>query len=673
MKRFVFIIGGCLLVLSGCVKDFDAETYNKQKNEAKIVANANRIFGDIDPVQDWNSITTGTISVTADAALNDIVKVQILTESPFLNDNARVLAEANAKQGQAVSLSYDAPNAYKQLIAACVNSKGHYRIQVFNIGDQSVNFQQGTTSRAMRASKSEAPTFTTLKLNAPHWSLNALRAQQGATCKISGTTYTVWSNSNWSDQMWDFADNQKFDGGWTLDSKSNMGHIYRTIDGFAPGEKENVEAILKSLFVKYASDEYSTGTSGKKNNARIIRKSPYVTQNNNCVYSDGINPITLIPIQSYNTEFKLDRIFYYFYKPSEVPAGMSEVDYIKSLPKFKAIQVERVQSSTDGGNGTLYRKQEFLLPYIKGTPQEGVNEASAIFPKGYKIGFLCQKNQNDDYNYGDNKHGCVYADGRLNVEVNHIKGHFFSAIDKTLGGNTKEGMQFDDPRMAMFTANEKTYICIEDGADCNFSDIVLEIGGGVDQLEEEPEVMTEAYTMCFEDRLETADYDLNDVVLRCRRIDNTTLELSLIATGANDNVYIHGATGWEWNDQEAHAIFGVITKEGENRFVNTENGSDPTDVKSSYVTINEGITIPQYLKNIYIENRTTGKEIRVSKQGEPPYAIIVPQDFQYPMEHTRITEAYAKFLEWAQNANKDKNWYVFEEADKIFPSLFKKE
>ena len=669
MKRFVFIIGGCLLVLSGCVKDFDAETYNKQKNEAKIVANANRIFGDIDPVQDWNSIATGTISVTVDATLNDIVKVQILTESPFLNDNAKVLAEADVKQGQTVSLSYDAPNAYKKLIAACVNSKGHYHIQVFNTGDQSVNFQQVSGSRAMRASKSDAPSFTTLKLNAPHWSLNALRAQQGATCKISGTTYTVWENSNWNDQMWDFADNQTFDGGWTLDSNQNIGHIYRNIDGFAPGEKENIEIILNSLFFKKANDNYST--FGKKNNARIIRKSPYVTQNNNCVYSDGINPITLIPIQSFNTEFKLDRIFYYFYKPSEVPAGMSEVDYIKSLPKFKAIQVERVQSSTDGGNGTLYRKQEFLLPYIKGTPQEGVNEASAIFPKGYKIGFLCQKNKEGDYNYGDNLHGCVYADGRLNVEVNHIKGHFLSAIDKTLGGNTKEGMQFDDPRMAMFTANNKTYICVEDGADCNFSDIVLEIGGGVDQLEEEPEVMTEAYTMCFEDRLETADYDLNDVVLRCSRVDNTTLELTLVATGANDNVYIHGAEGCEFNDQEVHAIFGIITTEKSNRFVNTEIGGTECAPVSSKVTVSEGVTIPQYLKNIYIENRSTGKEIRIPKQGEPPYAIIVPQDFEYPMEHTRITEAYGKFLEWARNANQDKDWYVFEDANQVFPSLFK--
>ena len=657
------------MVLSGCVKDFDAETYNKQKNEAKIVANANRIFGDIDPVQDWNSIATGTISVTVDATLNDIVKVQILTESPFLNDNAKVLAEADVKQGKTVSLSYDAPNAYKKLIAACVNSKGHYHIQVFNTGDQSVNFQQVSGSRAMRASKSDAPSFTTLKLNAPHWSLNALRAQQGATCKISGTTYTVWANSNWNDQMWDFADNQTFDGGWTLDSNQNIGHIYRNIDGFAPGEKENIEIILNSLFFKKANDNYST--FGKKNNARIIRKSPYVTQNNNCVYSDGINPITLIPIQSFNTEFKLDRIFYYFYKPSEVPAGMSEVDYIKSLPKFKAIQVERVQSSTDGGNGTLYRKQEFLLPYIKGTPQEGVNEASAIFPKGYKIGFLCQKNKEGDYNYGDNLHGCVYADGRLNVEVNHIKGHFLSAIDKTLGGNTKEGMQFDDPRMAMFTANNKTYICVEDGADCNFSDIVLEIGGGVDQLEEEPEVLTEAYTMCFEDRLETADYDLNDVVLRCSRVDNTTLELTLVATGANDNVYIHGAEGCEFNDQEVHAIFGIITTEKSNRFVNTEIGGTECAPVSSKVTVSEGVTIPQYLKNIYIENRSTGKEIRIPKQGEPPYAIIVPQDFEYPMEHTRITEAYGKFLEWARNANQDKDWYVFEDANQIFPSLFK--
>ena len=106
--------------------------------------------------------------------------------------------------------------------------------------------------------------------------------------------------------------------------------------------------------------------------------------------------------------------------------------------------------------------------------------------------------------------------------------------------------------------------------------------------------------------------------------------------------------------------------------VNTEVNGAKREVQARYVTVPEGVTIPQYLKNIFIENKTTQKIIRVPEQGEPPYAIIVPQDFQYPMEHTSITKAYGDFLEWAQNANQSKDWYVFDDADQILPSLFKK-
>lgn len=329
-----------LLVLTGCVKDFDAESYARQKEEAQINENAKLIFGDIDPAQNWNSISNGTVTVQTDAALSNIVKVQILTESPFLNDNAKVLAEADAQQGQTVTLNYQAPNAYEKLVAACVDNKGHYYIQVFNIGDQAVSFQQASGSRSMRAASSEVPSFTSLKLRAPRWSFNALRTQQGASCTIGGNTYTEWANSNWNDQIWEVA--------------------------------------------------------------------------------DGTNPVTLIPIRGYNTEFKYDNIFYYYYKESEIPSGMSEVDFIKSLSKFKAIQVERVQTTPESTAGTIYRRQEFLLTYYKGAPVEGVNEASAIFPKGYKIGFLCMKHALNNYNYNVNNHGCVYGDGRLNYDISRI-------------------------------------------------------------------------------------------------------------------------------------------------------------------------------------------------------------------------------------------------------------
>jgi hypothetical protein len=349
---------------------------------------------------------------------------------------------------------------------------------------------------------------------------------------------------------------------------------------------------------------------------------------------------------------------------------MSEEDYIKQLPKFKAIQVERVQTTQEKNAGAFYRRQEFLLPFFKNAPQEGNNEASAIFPAGYKIGFLNQKYSGDSYTATNS--GCVYGNGLLNYEVNHF-GQFLSAMDKSKGGKIDGGMDFTDPRIAMFTANNKTYMCFEEGSDCNFSDLVIEICGGFDEQNETPEPEAEAYTMCFEDRPNQADYDLNDVVIRCIRKSKTQLLLSLVACGGNDDVMIQGAEGWNHNGKEVHAIFNAsgAGKDG-NRFINTMSGGTRLEAVSALVTVPEGVTIPQYLKKIYIENKTMGKTIKIAQKGEPPFAVIVPLDFSYPMERQCITQAYKNFVQWAQNVNASEDWYLFEESDKVFPSLFKK-
>ena len=67
-----------LLTFSSCTQDF---SYDPKK---EIYENAQNIFGLIDSNQDWNNITSGTIAVTANADMENITKVQILTESPFL-------------------------------------------------------------------------------------------------------------------------------------------------------------------------------------------------------------------------------------------------------------------------------------------------------------------------------------------------------------------------------------------------------------------------------------------------------------------------------------------------------------------------------------------------------------------------------------------------------------
>ena len=670
-KVFVMIVAIGASTLFGCSKYGDEfDEYMLEQETQGTIENATKIFGNIDPNQDWNSINSGSITITANASLDDIVKVQVLTESPFFNSNSKVLSEAEASNGDVVTLKYDAPNCYSQLVAACVNRKGVYHIQVFDVNDTQVKFSTANAARMTRASGSEAPTFTSIVLNAPRKSFNALRAEQGASCTINGNTYTEWANSGWENElMWEPADGQTFDNGWKMDTEKNKGHIYRDINGFADGEEANVKAILNEFLVKKANDKYSV--NGKKNNIRLIRNSQFFTLNKNYVTTNGKDPLTLIPIQAWTLDFKKNYVYYYYYKDSDIPAGMDEVAYIKTLPKYKAIQIERVATSDESNNGVLFRRQEFLLPYYKENPKEGVVEASAIFPAGYKVGFLNMKRFSDDYKANNN--GCTYGDGRLNFAVNHIKGHFNSAIDKTLGGSTLEGLQWEDPRIALFTANDKTYMCFEDGSDCNFCDMVIEIGGGIaEKLEETPEPEAEAYTMCFEDRPQTADYDLNDVVLRCIRHSPTELQLTLVATGADDDVYIRGAKGWQYNDQEVHAIFHA-TEPGKSghRFVNTEKGSQKVDVMSGFVTVQEGLTIPEYLKDVYIENKTTGRTVKLSQKGEYPFAIIVPQEFDYPMEHTTITRVYKEFLTWAQNVNESKDWYIYAEANQFFPSLFK--
>ncbi len=345
---------------------------------------------------------------------------------------------------------------------------------------------------------------------------------------------------------------------------------------------------------------------------------------------------------------------------------MDEVEYIKQLPKYMAIQVERIQTSVEEKAGTYFRRQEFLLPFYKNDPVQGDNEATAIFPKGYKVGFLNLKTVNvGTYDISKDIYGCTYGDGRLNYEINHY-GSFKSAMDTSLGGKYEDGMTWTDPRIAIFTANGKTYMCFEEGADCNFSDMLIEIGGGLNVIDETPKPEAEVYTMCFEDRPATADYDLNDVVLRCTRKDKTTLILSLVATGAQDNVYIHGATGWAHNDKEVHELFGAVDSEGKNQFVNTEKGGIVREAISAEVTVSENLSIPSFLKNIFIENRTTGKVVKIPETGQPPYAIIAPQTFKYPLEHISINNAYLKFKNWAQDMTTDKDWYTEPETGKVY-------
>lgn len=680
MKKLLAVTLTCTLALFSCTNyDFDAAV------DAVAKKNAEDIFGLIDPRQDWNMISSGTITITADAPLDDIVKVQILTESPFGNPEATVLNQSHATKGDVVTLVYDAPKYNEQLIAACVSSKGVYYVKVFNIGDPAVSFSS-SDARTRAGSEDGYPAFISLGSSIKSFNAERAEASQGDAHhyvliydqkdrKGKARYYDVWQDGSWlNDRLW--SAKSVTGGNWNIDN----GTIWRAVT-----EKVDM-ATVKTICNTYLKKTGGTNqTNGKANNWQdIAQGNEYFSVNNNYVISNG-SPVTLIPIQMNTSEGNYNSIYYYYYKPSNIPSGMSEVDYIKSLPKFKAINGYT--------NSNFIREKEYLLPYYGDTPSDGATAVSNAIPSGYKIGFLNRKDYKGDYS--ECMSGCTYGDGRLNVEVNHIFGHYFSPMDKSLKqtiaikadgtdtqvkeGISTNGMQWDSPRIGVFSANNTTYLCFEDGADLNFCDMIVEVSQGTEVIEETmiPDVEPEAtaYTMCFEDRPHQADYDLNDVVLRCTRTYEDEICLTVVATGADDKVYLHGIAGsTKLNDNEVHSILHV-TRTGIDGhwFVNTIPGGTRRETESEYIKVSTSMTIPQFLKSIYIENATTGQKIQYpTTLGEPPYAIIVPEDFQYPQEFTCITDAYSTFLTWARDINYTEKWYSFEDASLTFPSLFKK-
>jgi hypothetical protein len=185
-----------------------------------VQKNTSSYFGTIDPDHDWISTTRGTVTITADAPLDDIVKVQVLTESPFFNDYATVLNEATVRSGQTVQLCFDTPSHYDRLIAACVSSKGIYYIKGFNVGQQSVSFQQsGAQARATAPQTADMPALASLLLEEKNacQSYNAMRtilANEAAASEdndlknwVKTNHIDLWKGKDWeNERLWGVSD-----------------------------------------------------------------------------------------------------------------------------------------------------------------------------------------------------------------------------------------------------------------------------------------------------------------------------------------------------------------------------------------------------------------------------------------------------------------------------------
>lgn len=609
------------LLVAGC-QDFDYGLTPAKVSE-EVVDNAYRVFGvNYNEGQDWNTVNSGSVVVTADADLDNIAKVQILTGSPFGAGNtngATILNETKANNGETVTLSYDAPARLTRLYAACVSTDGQYYIKGFDVGQESVSFEDGQETRA-----------TTYAYSVDELPKNP----------VIGRIEASFSNQrNWA--------------GWAND------YLYQLADA-----DEQIQGIvLNDYSADYIQDLREILFSylpNKESNIEKIKESKYY--NENCyAITTGSDPIVVAPIyknDGTSQEVNNSHLYYYYFKDSDI-AGMSEeeqVQFFKNRPKFKAIPIFRSvrekYQSTGMVNDVIKKNLGYTLIYWGDeTPVKGT-VGSYQFPKGYKIGFMIRGGAGSSKD--GKKCGEMYCDGRLNAEINRYGDYASGKLEAT------------DSRMAWIGANKRNYLCCETGADRDINDVVFEVEGGIVPFSEYGNMFGQIYTFCFEDR-EIGDYDMNDVVIKAVRIDRTRVLYSLEACGGTDELYLRNINGKVLNERrEIHSIFNTTS------LVNVSGNTRIKPVQE-IISVDPSFTFQDMEKQVYIYNASAGRAVRLSEKGDDPHALMIADDFQYPSEGICIKNAYPAFLLWMVDRAQSLDWYLSPDDESIYHTAFEVE
>jgi len=396
---------------------------------------------------------------------------------------------------------------------------------------------------------------------------------------------------------------------------------------------DDYKEIFRSIIFNYFPNGRSYNNLPKIKESRYYNESSYML-------TVGDNPIIVSPVYKndggYREVSEADLYYYYF-------KGDLTVEELEALPKYRAIKLGDVFKNSD--NDIIIKSKSYALAYFGDNATELNTEGSYIFPKGYKIGFMYRSNTTADNN---KKQGELYCDGRLNHNINNWGNFKSSKLDST------------DPRMAWLPINDKMFLCVESGTDRDFNDLIIEVEGNIKPfliMPNEPE--HQYYTFCFEDS-RLGDYDMNDVVLRGTRLDNTHVEYTVMATGAMDELYIWNVEGNIINKyMEVHAIFGSH----DYNFINTSIINVP--FVSDTITVNENFSFLDSNYQPYIFDKTKNWYVKISKQGEDPHAIMIPYDFKWPKERVCIKDAYLRFNEWGENPINCTDWYKYYEIEKI--------
>ena len=624
MKKLLFSVV-CLFAMMSCSKTELYDPDNQFVQEA-AKTNAEKVLGfEVSPSQDWCSTVSGQVVITADASVKrvqllvDVLEIDDETTPSYVTRNAmKVLNQAETNGQTSLTLYYDAPKDNLGLYVGFITNDSYILRKVEN-GQASIEEKALTRGE---------------KLTTGYTLPNDV-----SSFKIAGST------KSWAKQRYET------DGSFYDDAPLYYLNL-NDYDGLnlAPGADYSPD--FKSFFRQFVLSYLPNGRAN--DNSSIVLKSG--STNANCyVTTNGEEPVILTPMYKcdhpteYGFEVYRSELYYYYYKDEEVTGDFKT--FVHNLPKYQAIPFNKAFGATE--DDVVAKHGSFLLLYFgpNGTEQIGKSAVSSIFPAGYKIGFMIKANTDAD---GGKKQGEIFGDGRLNNEINNW-GNFKSSVNAS-----HQSLKTDGPRLFWISFNNRVFMTWESGTDADFNDVIIEMEGGK-VIPDIPEPDLHVFTYCFEDTKTDSDYDMNDVVIKAIRTNETTIEYRLVACGAHDDVYVRGLNiGAIQDNAEVHDLFGVSDHM---TFINTDGSSYPY-VKATR-TVSKDFSLLDEAQQPYIYDATTGVEVHLAKTGQNPWAILIPTDFRYPSERISVTKAYPLFNSWGEGSILSNLWYNSPDKSKV--------
>ena len=625
MKKIVSVLMFMVALVSCSPTDYYDPSRTKD-NDVNEIQHAEEVLGiKIDPNQDWCTTVAGEVNVKVD---HSVKKVQLLAEvceveedcpSYVTRNTMVILNEADVNGRSSLKLTYDAPKENLGLYMAFI-SDTDYRVAKVNGNAVSVD---------------DVPQAARTRTHHEDYVL------PNKTFAISNIISSYAAERGW-------VENEKL---YQLSDED-----YKALKMSLPAPMTDLDAEFKTLLRKMVFSCFPNGRDA--DNLPLVKASGKWNNSFYPITTGETDPIVITPLYKCDNPLKFgnevyNSDLYYYYFPADDVKNMNDAQakaYIEKLPKYKAVPFNQCFEYDE--DDVVKHHGSFALLYFGDAKDPAIGtKGSFQFPKNYKIGFMVRAMT--DWDEGKKK-GEVYADGRLNGNINTSKDYNFStsAFLKT------------DPRAAWLTLNGRDLLCWESGTDRDFNDIILEVDGSIEDMDVPPAYDHNNYFFLFEDT-PSGDYDLNDLVIKAVREDATHVGFYLMACGAYDEIYVQNVECGDLNkNNEVHKLFGQETTKV---FINTEKDGLKCEARYFQKEVAEDFSFLEAKNQPYIYDKTNDHTTKLSTKGKSPHGIMLSYaKFKYPLEKMPINKAFPQFNNWGENAVNSTKWFKSYYKDKVY-------